>query len=441
MYYNLFYAPLSTPQEFVILKVLESVMINGSNKMRHIEITCLIAILFMTNFNCMAADKEVLTSSEVIGEMAVVESNNKFAFELYQKLQNQQGNLFLSPYSISTAMAMTYAGARDQTAEQMAKTLNFPVNEQFHKTFGEIIKQLNTEGQKGAFELVVANALWGQKDFKFLPDYLALVKTDYEGNLEQVDFQTQTEEARKTINAWVEAKTRDKIKELIKPNVLDKWTRLVLTNAIYFKGKWAHQFKLQSTQDSPFSLLDGEKSTVPMMNQKERFGYTETELLQVLEMPYIDDDLSMIVLLPRKLDGVRELEKQLNADTLKGWISVLRKREVQVFFPRFKMTSEFGLAQILSEMGMPDAFSGKADFSSMTGNRDLFISAVIHKAYVDVNEEGTEAAAATGVVMRLTSVEVPPPVFRADHPFIFLIRDNHTGSILFLGRLESPKSD
>jgi serpin B len=178
-----------------------------------------------------------------------------------------------------------------------------------------------------------------------------------------------------------------------------------------------------------------------MMNQKERFGYAETELLQVLEMPYIDDDLSMIVLLPRKLDGVRELEKQLNADTLKGWISVLRKREVQVFFPRFKMTSEFGLAQILSEMGMPDAFSGKADFSGMTGNRDLFISAVIHKAYVDVNEEGTEAAAATGVVMRLTSVEVPPPVFRADHPFIFLIRDNHTGSILFLGRLESPKSD
>jgi serpin B len=371
----------------------------------------------------------------------VIEGNNKFALELYQKLQSQQGNLFLSPYSISTALAIAYAGAKDQTADQMAKTLNFPVDKRFHKTFGQIIKRLNAQGQKGVFELVVANALWGQKDFKFLPDYLALVKTDYEGNLEQVDFKTQTEDARKTINAWIENKTKDKIKELIKPGSLDPLTRLVLTNAIYFKGKWAKQFKPESTQDAPFTLSGGEKSTVPMMNQKERFGYTENELLQVLEMPYIDDDLSMVVLLPRKIDGIKELEKQLNADNLKGWMSALHKREVQVFFPRFKMTSEFGLAQILSAMGMPDAFSGKADFSGMTGNRDLFISAVIHKAYVDVNEEGTEAAAATGVVMRLTSVEPPPPVFRADHPFIFLIRDNHTGSILFLGRLESPKSD
>jgi serpin B len=223
--------------------------------------------------------------------------------------------------------------------------------------------------------------------------------------------------------------------------MLDPLTRLVLTNAIYFKGKWASQFKPELTQDAPFTLPGGEKSTVSMMNQKERFGYSETEQLQILELPYVNDDLSMVVLLPRKTDGVKDLEKQLNSDTLKNWITGLHKREVQVFFPRFKMTSEFELGQVLGEMGMPDAFSGNADFSGMTGNKDLFISAVVHKAYVDVNEEGTEAAAATGVVMRVTSVETPPPVFRADHPFIFLIRDNHTGSILFLGRLENPKSD
>jgi serpin B len=404
--------------------------------MRTVIKTGIIGAVLCVAVSCMAIEPnqpKALSSS-------VVEGNNKFALELYQKLQSQQGNLFLSPYSISTALAMTYAGAKGRTAEEMAKTLNFPVDEQFHKTFGEIIKQLNAEGRKGAFELVVANALWGQKGLKFLPDYLGLVKADYDGNLEQVDFQTQTEEARKTINAWVENKTKNKIKELIKPGTLGPLTRLVLTNAIYFKGKWAHQFKPQSTQDAPFTFQNDEKVTIPMMNQKEHFGYAETEQIQILEMPYVSDDLSMVVLLPRKTDGIRELEKQLNADNLATWLGNIRKREVLVYFPRFKLTSEFGLADVLKEMGMPDAFSGNADFSGMTGNRDLFISAVIHKAYVDVNEEGTEAAAATGVMMKATSVEAPPPVFRADHPFIFLIRDNHTGSILFMGRTVNPSS-
>jgi serpin B len=400
--------------------------------------TGLIAALLYAAVSCMAIEPNQpsqLTAS-------IVEGNNKFALELYQKLQNQQGNLFLSPYSISTALAMTSAGARGQTEQDMAKTLQFPMTQnrdKLHQAFGLIIRQLNAQGQKGAFELVVANALWGQKDYKFLPDYLALIKTDYDGNLEQVDFKTQTEEARKTINAWVENKTKDKIKDLIKPGTLEPLTRLVLTNAIYFKGKWALQFKTERTQDLPFTLPGGEKTlSVPMMNQKEQFGYAENDLLQVLEMPYVNNDLSMIVLLPKQTDGVKNLEKQLNTFTLKDWMSGLRKREVMVFFPRFKMTSEFELAKVLSEMGMPDAFTPKADFSGMTGNRDLCISAIVHKAYVDINEEGTEAAAATGVVMKITSIEAPPPVFKADHPFIFLIRDNHSGSILFMGRTENP---
>jgi serpin B len=326
----------------------------------------------------------------------------------------------------------------------MAKTLQFPAavsNEQFHKEFGSIISRLNQAGQIGGFELVVANALWGQKGYKFKDDFLTLVKTNYDGNLELVDFAKQTEEARKTINDWVENKTKDKIKELIKPGMLDTTTRLVLTNAIYFKGKWAVQFKPELTRDAPFTLPGGEKVTVPMMNQTGNFGYMETDTIQILEMPYVGNGLSMVILLPRKPDGVEDLEKELTSDNLAGWLTKLRKREVQVFVPKFKMTSEFSLGDTLSAMGMPDAFSTKADFSGMTGSRDLFISAVVHKAYVDVYEEGTEAAAATGVGMKLTSIAPPPPVFRADHPFIFLIRDNQTGSILFLGRCANPKNN
>ncbi|MBN2020979.1 MAG: serpin family protein [Sedimentisphaerales bacterium] len=373
-----------------------------------------------------------------------VEGNNKFALELYQKLQDKQGNLFLSPYSISTALAMTFAGARGETERQMAKTLQFPAtirNERFHKVFGSIISQLNSAGEKGGFELVVANALWGQKDYKFKDDFLTLVKSNYEGSLEQVDFVKQTEEARKTINDWVENKTKDKIKELIKPGLVDAMTRLVLTNAIYFKGKWALQFKPEQTKDAPFNLRGGEKTTVPMMSQTERFGYTEANNVQVLEMPYVSNTLSMVILLPKENEGIKDLEKNFTVENLTGWLGKLRKREVQVFIPRFKLTSEFELAEVLASMGMPDVFSAKADFSGMTGARDLFISAVVHKAYVDVNEEGTEAAAATGVGMKLTAIPAPPPVFRADHPFIFLIRDNQTGSILFMGRCANPKSD
>jgi len=383
-------------------------------------------------------------------QQTVVAGNNKFALELYGKLENtstslsagQQGNLFLSPYSISTALAMTSAGARGQTEKQMAETLCFaPMkNEQFHKTFGEIIGQLNASGEKGGYALVVANALWGQKDYNFLPEFLTFVKKNYEGDLQQVDFATQTEATRKKINAWVESKTKDKIKELIKPGTLDSMTRLVLTNAIYFKGKWAAQFKPESTKDLPFTLLNGEKVNTPTMSQTGKFGYMETNDIQALEMPYVNNDLSMVILLPKKADGIKGLEKELVSDNLAGWLAKIYKREVQVFIPRFKMTSEFELAKVLGEMGMPDAFSGKADFSGMTGNKDLFISAVVHKAYVDVNEEGTEAAAATGVTMKLTSVAPPPPVFRADHPFIFLIRDNQTGSILFLGRVANPEN-
>ncbi|MGA2070108.1 MAG: serpin family protein [Sedimentisphaerales bacterium] len=411
--------------------------------MKTVKIAGLITILLITIPSCTADDKNTGALPVILTGFPVVAGNNKFALELYSKINEKQGNLFLSPYSISTALAMTYAGAKSETEKQMADTLCFSTmsSEQLHEEFGSLIRKLNAAGEKGGYELVVANAIWGQKGYNFLPEFLTLVKTNYDGNLEQVDFKTQAEAARKTINAWVEKKTKDKIKELIKPKMLDSTTRLVLTNAIYFKGKWANQFMSVQTKDAPFTLLGGQKVNVPMMYQTEKFGYKEVNNIQVLEMPYVNNDLSMVVLLPKKLDGISELEKDLNNDNLARWIDDLRKRKVQVFFPRFKMTSEFELARVLGAMGMPDAFSAeKADFSGMNGNHELSISAVVHKAYVDVNEEGTEAAAATGVGVIATSIESPPPVFRADHPFIFLIRDNKSGSILFLGRVANPAS-
>ena len=418
-------------------------------KMKAIQSVIVLVIVAMIVAGCLAAENSTVNPDSDKQGM-VVQGNNKFALDLYAKLQDADGNLFFSPYSISTALAMTYAGARGQTATQMADALRFPVgnqpssldSQQFASEFGKLIKDLNTRGEDGAYELTVANALWGQKGYGFLAEFLELVEKHYSSRLNEVDFAAATETARLTINAWVEKKTNEKIKNLIAEGVLDSMTRLVLTNAIYFKGNWAQQFKEDRTKEAPFTLSDGQKVDVPMMNQTTKFGYLETETLQGLELPYADNELSMIVLLPKELDGLSELEKSLTLDNLSQWQSKLSKREVVVSIPKFKLTSQFSLASVLKAMGMTDAFSKSANFSGMNGKRDLFISAVIHKAYVDVNEEGTEAAAATAVTMRLTSIGPAdrPPVFRADHPFLFLIRDNQSGSILFIGRVMNPKA-
>ena len=369
----------------------------------------------------------------------LVEGNNAFALDLYAKIANQPGNLFLSPYSISTALGMTYAGARGQTQLQMAKVLHFDLPEpRVNGAFGKVIADLNALGKKGEFELSVANALWGQQGYRFLPDYLQVVEKNYGGKLQEVNFRTATEEARKTVNAWVEKETHDRIKDLIKQGMLDPMTRLVLTNAIYFKGKWETEFKKEQTKEEPF-ILANRRPSVSMMHQTNDFGYMEGADFQVLEMPYKGQDLSMVVFLPRKPDGLPAFEKRLSGKNVTEWLGKLRRQEVVVSFPKFTMTSEFGLGEVLMSLGMTDAFSGQADFSGMTGGRDLFISAVVHKAFVDVNEEGTEAAAATGVIMKLTAVATDaPPVFKADHPFFFLIRERQSGGILFMGRVAEP---
>ncbi len=420
--------------------------------MRAKKCAFILVVVVVTAVGCFGGEQRMADSE--VQRQTVVQCNNEFALALFARLRENQGNIFFSPYSISTALAMTYAGARGETESQMAKVLHFPTavaegvspgttlqGAQFHSAFGAVVKDLNGRAKKGGYELAVANALWGQKGYKLLGDFLRLIEAEYDGRLTEVDFVRATEPARKTINAWVEKQTKDKIKELLQPGVLDAATRLVLTNAIYFKGNWARQFKEDRTRPAPFTLLSGRKVDVPMMNQTDRFGYMEADDFQALEIPYVDNELSMIILLPKEIDGLPEFEKALKPEDFAQWLDRLRKREVIVSVPKFKMTSQFSLASVLKSMGMTDAFSAsEADFSGITGGRDLFISAVIHKAYVDVNEQGTEAAAATGVTMRLTSIgPTETAVFRADHPFLFLIRDNYSGSILFIGRMIDPK--
>jgi serpin B len=244
----------------------------------------------------------------------------------------------------------------------------------------------------------VANRLWGQAGYNFLPEYLRVTEEQYGAGLGQVDFIRQTEAARKTINTWVEEQTKEKIQNLIPEGVLNELTRLVLTNAIYFKGDWASQFDKEATEEAPFHLTEEKTVDVPLMFQREEFRYGAVEGLQVLELPYVGDELSMLILLPEAVDGLAALEKELTPENLETWTKALRKQKVEVFLPRFRMTSEFNLTDVLQSMGMASAFDpDQADFSGMIGRRELFISAVVHKAFVDVNEEGTEAAAATGV--------------------------------------------
>jgi serpin B len=369
----------------------------------------------------------------------VVGGNNRFAFELYGRLRDRPGNLFFSPYSLSTALAMTYAGARGETAGQMAATLHFSLPpDRLHPAFATLHREIDG-GSPRPYKLSVANALWGQEGETFLPEFLRLLAENYRAGLRQVDFRSVVQ-ARRTINTWVEEKTEGKIKDLLQPPHPWPNTSLVLTNAIHFKGDWTSPFPKRATKDEDFTVTEDKVIPVPMMHRAGRHNYLDVGDFQALELPYAGNDLSMIVLLPKEADGLTELERTLTAGWLADRLAGLRPRQVEVALPRFKMESGFDLASVLSAMGMPAAFRGDADFSGINGARDLFISAVIHKAFVDVNEQGTEAAAATAVLMPRSAAVRPEPVvlFRADHPFAFLIRHNRSGSLLFLGRVINP---
>jgi len=392
------------------------------------------------------SDKERITSPDAsAADVALlVEGNSIFAFDLYQALKQEEGNLFYSPYSISLALAMTYAGARGETAEQMAATLQFLLEQdRLHPAFNWLDSELAKRGQGAqgkdgeGFRLNIVNAIWGQKDYTFLDDFLDVLAENYGAGLRILDFINKTEQSRLAINQWVSDQTEGRIKDLIPPGAIDALSRLVLTNAIYFNAAWEYPFDEKMTADGPFCLLNGQQVTVPMMKQTESFGYTEGEEYQAVELLYDGNELSMVILLPQPGE-FETFEQGLNAQKISDIMSNLQPTEVALTMPKFEFESEFSLADTLVAMGMPIAFSGAADFSGMTGNRELCIADVLHKAFVAVDEAGTEAAAATAVVMELTAVPEPPVPVTIDRPFVFLIRDIETGAILFVGRVLSP---
>jgi len=379
-------------------------------------------------------------SANTADQAAVVEGSNAFALDLYGQLSAKPGNLFFSPESISTAFAMAYAGARGETATQMAHVFHYTLpQERLHPAVGALLAGMN--GAHDGYELHVADALWAQQNATFLPAYLNLVKTDYGAGFRQVNFKTSPESVRATINAWVAQETNNKIQNLLGPGTVTPATLLVLTNAIYFKGSWLDPFNKNYTEKDDFHLSAKQTVQTPMMDRMGSYNYYDGGTFQEVELPYQGNELSMVVLLPKTIDGLPALEKSLTAANLSAWLNKLAPApKVNLELPVFTMTESFDLGGILSAMGMPQAFSGTADFSGMTGKPLFQISRAVHKAYVDVNETGTEAAAATAMMMVGASQAEEKEIisFDADHPFLFLIRDTTTGSILFLGRLADP---
>jgi len=373
----------------------------------------------------------------------LVQGNSAFALDLYRALREQGENLFYSPYSISLALAMTYAGARGETEAQMAETLQFLLSQdQLHPAFNALDLELAKRGEEvsedegDAFRLNIANSIWGQEDFEFLTDFLDTLALNYVAGLRLVDFVKATEEARQAINQWVEDQTEEKIKDLIPEGVLDDMTRLVLANAIYFKAGWMHAFEEGNTQDGSFYLLDGSQVTAPFMSQEENFRYAEGDGYQALELLYVGGNTSMVILLP-EADRLDAFEAGLSSTRMNEILDDLQMQNVRLRMPKFEFESSYGLKEILSAMGMKNAFEA-ADFSGINGKTDLFISEIMHKAFVSVDEEGTEAAAATAVIISLTAMPEAPVEMTLDRPFIFMIRDNETGTILFVGRVMNP---
>jgi serpin B len=378
-------------------------------------------------------------------QATLVQGNNAFAIDLYGQLRQQDGNLFFSPASISTAFAMAYAGAHGQTATEMAAALHFKLPpDRLHPAMGALLAGMNAPHQ--GYALSVADALWAQQDEKFLPAYLNLVQANYGAGFRAVDFKTAPDSVRATINQWVEKQTNDKIQNLLGPGTVTPLTRLILTNAIYFKAAWADQFNKDATENKDFHLSASKTIQASTMRNSGSYYYFKGPSFQALLMPYEKDEVSMLILLPDAIDGLPALERSLTAGNLEKWTALLSyAHEVIVSLPRFKITQQFELSSTLEELGVKSAFDAStADFSAITGDKSLSISAAIHKAYIDLDENGTEAAAATAVVMQMamaarpSSPPPPPIVFTADHPFLFLIRDNQSGGILFMGRVTDP---
>lgn len=381
-------------------------------------------------------------SSNKISIKQIAYGNNLFAFELYKEIaKKEKGNIFFSPFSISTALAMTYAGADGKTAEEMASTMHFNANnEEFHMSYGNYLKTLESNA-KGNIQLQIANRLWGDEKYDLIPEFLSLNKKAYNSPLEKLNFRENPNDSRIKINDWVAEKTEDRIKNLIPSGAISSDTKLVLTNAIYFKGDWLYKFEKSKTKDRKFNKIDGSKKETPFMNFKGSFSFSQNGFYKSIILPYKGNKQSMLVILPHKNEDLKKVESMMNPSIFSN-LMMRNNVEVILSIPKFKITLPLSLNAPIINLGIKEAFAKTANFSKMTKVNDLYISDVIHKAFIEIDEEGTEAAAATAVVMTVTCTSVgqtpKPNEFIADHPFLFYIIDNETQAILFMGKIMEP---
>ncbi|MBU0586285.1 serpin family protein [Candidatus Micrarchaeota archaeon] len=363
----------------------------------------------------------------------IANSNNQFAFDMYNEVNNGDENVFFSPWSAGSALAMTYEGSNGITRNEIASVLHLTTDINQTRSGYQYLNSILNHNSN--VQISNANAIWVQQDYVLRNEYVNALNEYYSAEATNLDFANNPDNSRSTINDWVEQRTSGKITNLLPPNSITPLTRLVITNAIYFKGNWATQFKLENTHDTQFKLNNGGNTTVNMMAGTEKWNYTEDEDVQVLELPYEGNTVSMIILLPK--NNIRALEQELNAGRFENWMNSLNEEEISAQIPKFKLETGYSLNEPLMDLGMESAFTSNADFSDMDGTKSLSISQVIHKAYCAVDEEGTEAAAATAIVME-KAASVENKVFIADHPFVFAIVEKETGSILFLGKVMEP---
>ncbi|MEN3008576.1 serpin family protein [Pseudothermotoga sp.] len=364
------------------------------------------------------------------------DSVNLFGIDLYKTLASKDGNIFFSPFSLSTALAMTYLGADGNTAEQMERVLHFEKGIDLHESFSKLIASLNEPSQN--YKLSIANALWLQKNYPLLRSFLDSVEKYYKAPVNMVDFVNNLENSVQRINTWIEEKTEGKIKNMITKDDVDNLTRLILTNAIYFKGVWEIPFDPSRTGKDLFYIDETTSVEVNMMKLTAMFKYFEDEQVQVLQLPYAGGRFSMVIVLPKENVRLSDVERKFSLQRLMHWLENLKILEVQVYLPRFKVEQRFSLKEILTKMGMVDAFTDSADFSKIDGTKMLKIQNVIHQAFVEVNEEGTEAAAATAVIIGIKMGPKIPIIFKVDRPFLFFIHEKSNNVILFMGRVMKP---
>ncbi|MGO9122351.1 MAG: serpin family protein [Desulfomonilaceae bacterium] len=394
-------------------------------------------LLLSILINPVAVVRAAVTDKD---SQSVASCNNSFALQIYEKLRNQEGNLVFSPYGISSSLSLAYAGSGGTTKVQIEDLFHLTITgDQFHRVFGDLNDSLVSGAKSRGYDLKIVNSLWHAKGSDIRRDYITVVEKCYRGSIHSVSFERDLESARRLINSWFERQSKGKFKELLADGVLTPQTRMVLGNTIYFNGVWRSKFDKRDTEKAPFTLIDGKQVVVPMMRQAGKFNYKESDTFQALELPYKTSRLSMIVLLPKERDGLANIENTLSKKNIDEWMNGMSKQELDIDLPKFKFFSKLALVEPLKSLGLTEPFSvNSADFSGIDGEGKLFISDIVQEAMVEVSEKGTEASAATSAVAETKSMR-SAIAFRADHPFIFLIRQTDPTAILFLGRLVNPK--